>query len=304
MTAELSGKFMFGAQRAEELPTVGDWVAIQALDKFTFAIIHSVIPRQTVLKRKEPGKRIDFQLIAANIDFGIVMQSADQLNFNLLDRYFVMLNECGIEPMTVISKIDLLSDQEVEAVKADLSKLNIHYLLISNISDAGIDALSNTLIPRKTYCLLGKSGVGKSSLLNSLLHKNFLKVHAIRERDGRGRHTTVVRQLLCLDSGSIFIDTPGMKELGNFEINAGLEQTFDEVLSHGQHCRFRDCAHTHEEGCAIIQAVKDGTIDEERYKNYLKLKKEADFYTMSHLEKRKKDKSFGKMKKNYNKFSR
>ncbi len=299
MIAELSGKFMFGAENATDLPTVGDWVAIQALDNFTFAIIHSVLPRRTVLKRKESGKRIDFQLIAANIDFGLVMQPADQVNFKLLDRYFVMLNECKIEPIVVISKIDLLSSQEIEALKNDLSKLKNQYLLISNTADKDTDGLSGKLVPFKTYCLLGKSGVGKTSLLNSLLHKNVLKINEIREKDGRGRHTTVKRQLICLDSGSIFIDTPGMRELGNFEIGTGLDRTFDEVLSHARNCRFRDCTHTHEEGCAILQAVTDGEIDEDRYMNYLKLKKEADFYSMSYLERRKKDKSFGKMKKNY-----
>jgi ribosome biogenesis GTPase / thiamine phosphate phosphatase len=304
MIAELSGKFMFDAQGPTDLPTVGDWVAIQALDNYTFAIIHSVLPRHTLLKRKESGKRIDFQLIAANIDFGLVMQPADQLNFNLLDRYFVMLNECRIEPIVVISKIDLLSFQEIEALKHDLSKLRNQYLLISNTADKGTDELSGKLIPFKTYCLLGKSGVGKTSLLNTLLHKNVLKVNEIREKDGRGRHTTVRRQLLCLDSGSIFIDTPGMRELGNFEISTGLDQTFDEVLSHARNCRFRDCTHTHEEGCAILQAAKDGEIEEDRYRNYIKLKKEADFYEMSYLERRKKDKSFGKMKKNYDKSTR
>jgi ribosome biogenesis GTPase len=136
-------------------------------------------------------------------------------------------------------------------------------------------------------------------LLNTLLHKNILKVNEIREKDGRGRHTTVRRQLICLDSGSIFIDTPGMRELGNFEIRTGLDQTFDVVLSHARNCRFRDCTHIHEEGCAILQAVKDGEIEEDRYRNYIKLKKEADFYEMSYSERRKKDKSFGKMKKNY-----
>lgn len=304
MIAELSGKFMFDAQGPTDLPTVGDWVAIQALDNFTFAIIHSVLPRRTVLKRKESGKRIDFQLIAANIDFGLVMQPADRLNFKLLDRYFVMLNECKIEPIVVISKIDLLSFQEIEILKHEVSKLRNQYLLISNTADKGTDEFSAKLVPFKTYCLLGKSGVGKTSLLNTLLHKNVLKVNEIREKDGRGRHTTVRRQLICLDSGSIFIDTPGMRELGNFEISTGLDRTFDEVVSYAQNCRFRDCTHTHEKGCAILQAVKDGEIEEDRYRNYIKLKKEADFYEMSYLERRKKDKSFGKMKKNYDKSTR
>ncbi|MCU0608911.1 MAG: ribosome small subunit-dependent GTPase A [Chitinispirillaceae bacterium] len=303
MTAELSGKLMFDTQEPAGLPTVGDWVAIQVLNNFTFAIIHSVLPRRTVLKRKEPGKRIGFQLIAANIDFGLVMQPADQLNFKLLDRYIVMLNECSISPIIIISKIDLLSSEDIELLRNDLAGRKNQYVLISNTADKGTDAVSGMLIPRKTYCLLGKSGVGKTSLLNALLHTNFLKVNEIREKDGRGRHTTVRRQLICLDTGSIIIDTPGMRELGNFEISTGLDLTFDEVLSHAQRCRFRDCSHTHEKCCAVLQAVTNGEIDEERYRNYLKLKKEADFHQISYLEKRKMDKLFGKMKKNYEKSS-
>ena len=302
MIAELTGKLMFDAQGTIDLPTVGDWVMIQALDNFTFAIIHSVLPRSTLLKRKESGKRIDFQLIAANIDFGLVIQPADQLNFKLLDRYFVMLNECRIEPIVVISKIDLLSSEERELLNTDLTRLRNQYFLISNTSDKGTDELSGKLIPYKTYCLLGKSGVGKTSLLNALLHTNVLKVNEIREKDGRGRHTTVKRQLICLNSGSIFIDTPGMRELGNFKVDIGLEQTFEDILSLSENCRFRDCTHTHEEECAILQAVKGGHIEEDRYKNYIKLKKEADFYEMSYSQRRKKDKSFGKMKQVYDKY--
>lgn len=304
MIAELTGKFLFDAQSATDLPTVGDWVTIQALDNFSFAILHSILPRRTILKRKESGKRVEFQLIAANIDFGLVMQPADQLNFKLIDRYLVMLFECNIEPIVIISKIDLLSAQQLDLLKSDLSKLRTQFILISNTLDKGTDELYGKLIPFKTYCLLGKSGVGKTSLLNALLHDKTLKVNEIREKDGRGRHTTVRRQLICLDSGSIFIDTPGMRELGNFEINAGLEMTFDDVLSHAQDCRFKDCTHTHETGCAILQAVKDGEIDIDRYNNFLKLKKESVFYEMSFLERKKKDKSFGKLKQNFHKLDK
>jgi len=299
--AELSGKFMFGSEGNTDFPTVGDWVAIQALDNYAHAIVHSVLPRKTLLKRKEPGKRTDFQLIASNIDFGLVMQSAEHVNFNLLDRYFVMLNESRIEPIAVFSKIDLLSSSELAALKSNLSKLRNEYLLISNIADRGVEELSNRLIQGKTYCLLGQSGVGKTSLLNSLLRARVFKVNEVREKDGKGRHTTVRRQLVRLDSGSTIIDTPGMRELGNFEIEDGIDQTFDEFSSYASKCCFRNCTHTREEGCAIIEAVNKGEIEESRYRNYLKLRRESEFYEMSYQEKRKKDKSFGKMIKNYKK---
>lgn len=169
MPAELSGKFIFDTENSLDFPTVGDWVAIQAVDNYMLAIIHTVLPRKTLLKRKEPGKRIEFQLIAANIDFGLVVQSAENPNFNLLDRYVVMLNDSGIEPIIVFSKTDLLSSTELDALKRDLSALRTHFLFISNVAEGGVKTLSDNLLSGKTYCLLGQSGVGKTSLLNSLL---------------------------------------------------------------------------------------------------------------------------------------
>lgn len=301
MSAELTGKFMFNAESALDFPTVGDWVAIQSFDDDTYAIIHSVLPRKTLLKRKEPGKRIDFQLIASNIDFGLVVQSAERLNFNLLDRYFVMLHETGIQPIAVFSKIDLLSPSELSEAESKLSRLKNQYLLISNTTGEGMEELSRRLMPGKTYCLLGPSGAGKTSLLNSLLGTDMFKVSEVREKDGKGRHTTARRQLIRLDSGAIFIDTPGMRELGNFEIEDGIDQTFEEFSAYIPRCRFRDCTHAHEKGCAVIEAVERGEIEKSRYNNYLKLRRESEFYDMQYQEKRKKDKSFGKMMKDYKK---
>jgi ribosome biogenesis GTPase len=304
MPAELSGKFIFDAEDSLDFPTVGDWVSIQALDNYMLAIIHKVLPRNTLLKRKEPGKRIEFQLIAANIDFGLIIQSAEHPNFNLLDRFAVMLNDSGIEPIIVFSKTDLLSSSELEILKRDLLKSKSSFLFISNVTERGVKALSDNLLPGKTYCLLGQSGVGKTSILNNLLGTDAFRVNEVRKKDGKGKHTTVRRQLICLDSGSIFIDTPGMRELGNFEIETGLNLTFDDFSEYSARCRFRDCTHTHEEGCAIIEAVEKGIIDEDRFRNYLKLKKESAFYAMSYHEKRKKEKSFGRIIKNYKKYGK
>jgi len=299
--AELSGKFIFSADNSTDYPTVGDWVTIQAMENYTHAIVHSVLPRKTSIKRKASGKRIEFQLIASNIDYGVIVQSANHINLNLLDRYLVMLNESGIDPIVIISKIDLASDSEIDAVTDSLSKLSNKALAISNNTEGGTDALTNILIPGKTYCLLGQSGVGKSSLLNRLLGSCVFDVSEVREKDGKGRHTTVSRQLICTNSGSIFIDTPGIRELGNFQVELGLDITFDEFSSFALHCHFSDCSHTHEKGCAVIAAVENGDIDEDRYRNFLKIKKESEFYDLSYREKRKKDKSFGKIIKNHKK---
>jgi ribosome biogenesis GTPase len=304
MLAELSGKFLFAAEDSSALPTVGDWAVIQALDNYSFAVIHGILPRKTLLKRKEPGRKIDFQLIASNIDFGLVLQSANALNLNSLERYLVMLNESRILPIVVLNKIDLLSSSELAVLQNQITKIGTRHVLMSTITCRGIEALSNELESRKTYCLLGPSGVGKTSLLNRLIGADFLRVNEVRGKDGKGKHTTVRRQLIRLESGSIFIDTPGMRELGNFEIAEGIKQTFEEISLYGTKCRFRDCTHTQEEGCAIIEAVEQGKIDTERYQNYLKLKKESEFYEMSYLDKRKKDKAFGKMIKNYKRLNR
>lgn len=304
MIAELSGKFMFSALNSTDYPTVGDWVIIQALDNNSLAIIHNILPRKSLLKRKEAGKKVDFQLIAANIDYGLIVQPANALNTNALDRYLVMLNESKIESVIVLTKTDLVNATEMSELEERISALNSKHVFVSNITDGGINALSGILHAGKTYCLLGPSGVGKTSILNSLLGDNLYRVNEIREKDGRGRHTTVRRQLIELDCGSIFIDTPGMRELGNFDVAGGIQETFETIISYGANCRYRDCTHTLEEGCAVIEAVKLGEIDEERYQNYLKIRKESAHYEMSYLEKRKKDKAFGKMVSDYKKFKK
>ncbi len=305
--AELSGKFLFTIEKSTDYPTVGDWVVVQCFDDYSMAIIHHILPRKSLLKRKDPGKAVEFQLIAANIDYAFIMQSADaNFNLNRLERYFVMINESKIQPIIVLSKTDLISEKELSEIKESIDRFNNKYLFlpISNLNGDGLDTLKKELVPNKTYCLLGSSGVGKTTLFNRLLGEQRFDVNEVREKDSKGRHTTVRRQLVRLESGSIFIDTPGMRELGNFSVEAGLEETFDEIVSFGRQCRFSDCTHIHEKGCAVIEAVEKGLIDKDRYDNYLQIQKEASYYEMSYLDKQKKDKSLSKLIKNYKKITR
>jgi ribosome biogenesis GTPase len=304
MVAELSGKFLFSAELSTDYPTVGDWVSIQPLDSYTHSIIHCIVPRKTMLTRKEPGKRIDFQLIASNIDYGLIVQAADQPNIKLLQRYCAMLHQSSIQPVAVFNKIDLLNPEQSAELCLSCEKLTIESLCISTQTEGGIEGLASSLKAGKTYCLLGQSGVGKTSLLNSLLRADAFKVSPIRQKDGKGRHTTVRRHLTTLASGTLFIDTPGIRELGNFGIEEGIEQTFDQLAAYSQQCHFRDCTHTHEEGCALIAAVDNGEVEQADYNNYLKLRKESRFYEQSYQEKRSRDKAFGKLKKNYKKQTR
>ncbi|MDP8208326.1 MAG: ribosome small subunit-dependent GTPase A [Candidatus Electryonea clarkiae] len=305
--AELTGKFMFNIENSIDYPTVGDWVVVQCFDDFSMATIHDILPRKSLLKRKDPGKAVEFQLIAANIDYAFIMQSVDSnFDLNRLERYLVMANESKIQPIVVLSKTDLISSEELAEINEKIERFKNKYLFlpISNVDGDGINTLKNELNSGKTYCLLGSSGVGKTTLLNNLLGENKFDVNEVREKDDKGRHTTTKRQLVILESGNIFIDTPGMRELGNFAVDTGIEETFNEIDSFARQCRFTDCTHTNEESCAVMAAVEEGIIDGDSYNNFLKLKKESAHYEMSYLDKRRKDKAFGKQLKNYKKTMR
>lgn len=301
--AELTGKFMFNAENTLDYPTVGDWVLAQIFDDST-GIIHSLLPRKSVLKRLDPGKAIEFQLIAANIDYAFIVQSVNaDFDINRLERYLVMVNESDITPIILLTKTDLISTEELEQIKEQLALYRERYevISISNLSSEGLDLLIDSLITGKTYSLLGSSGVGKTTLLNSLIGKQLFDVGEIREKDDKGKHTTSRRQLVCLESGAIFIDTPGMRELGNFDIGSGIAETFYAIHDFTSRCRFNDCTHTKERGCAVLDAVENGDISEEQYNNFIKIQKEADFCEMSVYDKKQKDKKFKKECKRYQK---
>jgi len=299
---------MFSAESKLDFPTVGDWVFVQYFDDETFAIIQEIFPRKTVLKRKVSGKQTDFQLIAANIDTAFIMQSLDD-NYNLrrLERYLTMINEGKIQPVILFSKCDLLEKEAIEKIIEGAKKVITNYepIVFSSENGVGLDKVREVIQPGKTYCLLGSSGVGKTTLLNKLLGRDILRTNTIREKDSKGKHTTSRRELILLENdGGIIIDTPGMRELGNFDINEGIQETFDDIESLASQCKFNDCTHTNEPGCAILTAVEDGEINEKRYENFIKLRKETAYYERSYLEKRKRDKEFGKMVKSVMKFKK
>jgi len=197
-----------------------------------------------------------------------------------------MLHEDRIQPLVVINKIDLLNAQQIHDVEIGLDRLHCEAILISATNLQGLNALLGAIVQGKTYCLLGQSGVGKSSILNGLLEQGRFKTTEVREKDNKGRHTTVSRQLILLPSGAIFIDTPGIRELGNLNVEQGLDQTFFEFAEYAHQCRYRDCTHTHESGCAVLEAVNNGKIDQIRYQNYIKLRRESAFFSMTYEEKR------------------
>jgi len=300
VAAEVTGKLMFSADSPIDYPATGDWVIAQYYDKNSFAIISEIVKRKSVLKRKTSGKKIEFQLIAANIDTGLIVQSLDS-NYNLrrLERYLVMINESDIQPVVLLSKSDLLPVNEIDKKVTGIHALipDIRVVPFSNKDHTRLKLVKELLVPWKTYCLLGSSGVGKTTLINNLLNEERLKTHSVREKDGKGRHITTRRQLINLRNGAMIIDTPGMRELGNFAVDNGIHSTFDEIAELSNQCRYNDCSHTQEKGCSILTALKDGIISQERYQNFMKLNKESAFYEMSYLEKKRKDKIFGKFVK-------
>jgi ribosome biogenesis GTPase / thiamine phosphate phosphatase len=300
LLAEPTGKLLFFVDSSEDLPCVGDWALVQYYNDNTLAIIHDFLPRRTFLRRKAAGKKINYQMIGANIDVAFIMQSCDH-NFNLprLERYLVMVYDGHIEPIILLSKSDLITPEELERKKSEIAQAQISARVIafSNTTGEGLDILSRSLEKAKTYCLLGSSGVGKTTLLNHLLGKEEFDTNPVREKDGRGRHTTTQRQLSMLDCGALLIDTPGMRELGMIGVSDGIDESFSDIHDLSSKCRFNDCTHTTEVGCAILLAVEGGELPEERYRNYMKLRKESQYHEMSYVEKRKKDKQFGKMVK-------
>jgi ribosome biogenesis GTPase len=298
--AEPVGRLRYSARSPLDFPAVGDWVLANIFDPADVSIIHGIIPRRTLLKRKTPGKQIEFQLIAANIDTALIMQSLDA-NFNLrrLERYLVMVNESRIEPMVLLSKSDLLDPEAITAKTDAILRImpNLTVVPFSNLNRADLKTITDLLMPRRTYCLLGSSGVGKTTLLNHLLGKSQFATKPVRTKDAKGRHATTTRHLIRLSGGALVVDTPGMRELGNISVPSGIDETFAEMAALARQCRFRDCNHADSPGCAVLAAVESGRISRQRYENYIKMTKESAYHSMSYLEKRRKDKQFGKLVK-------
>ncbi|MCU0857610.1 MAG: ribosome small subunit-dependent GTPase A, partial [Pontiellaceae bacterium] len=245
--AKTTGKLRREARSTKDYLTVGDWVLASGFDEGDFAMIHSVLERQNTLRRKTAGKEVSYQLIAANIDTAFVVHTLDK-GFNLpkLERYLSIVNESEIEPVILLTKTDLLTPDELDARLADVTARmpNTPVFAFSNTTGSGLKKVQRLFEKGKTYCLLGPSGVGKTSLINSLFGEEDLYFTLpVRESDGKGIHTTTWRELIVLDNGALVIDTPGMRELGHLDTGAGIKDTFDEMTALEGQCKFRDCAH-------------------------------------------------------------
>jgi len=309
--AQVGGLFHYNAVRKSDYPTVGDWVAMSESGG-TF-IIEKVLERKSCFSRKAAGYRkssdreADEQVIAANIDILFIVNSLDGgRNFNLrgIERYIAMARESGARPVIVLNKADMCEDGEQTLREASIAE-DIPVHLVSALTGHGLDGLIKSCTPLSTIALAGPSGVGKSALINSLLGDERLRTGAQRPHDLRGRHTTTHKELFFLPGGLMLIDTPGMRELGLWAEEGSIDDAFTDISIIAGHCKFRDCTHQGEPGCAVQQALTQGTLDYARYNNYLEMKNELSFLNSKNdlkarMEKKARQKKLSKMiKKHY-----
>lgn len=296
--ARVTGKQIHQAATRDHYPAIGDFVMIEILDKEQ-AVIREVLPRKSLI-RKRHGSGI--QIVAANVDVAFIVESLNHdYNLNRLERYRVLCEEANIQPVVVLNKTDLISADElqekIEEVKSRLKDIEV--IPASTTTPDGLAQLEQSIQSDTTYCFLGSSGVGKSTIINRLIGRESMRTGAIGEKTKRGRHTTTHREMFFLENGGILIDNPGMREVGLADFEKGIEKVFDDIPTLAQECKFADCSHVNEPGCAVLEALEIGRLDQGQYENYLNLKKEVDFYEMEDHERRERDRKFGKFIKNY-----
>lgn len=304
-TAELSGKFRIAIESSSELPCVGDWVCVDhALSRL--AIIHAVLPRKSFLRRKTPEKAEEFQMIATNLDVAFIVQSCHyDFNVERLGRYLVAAKEGDVDPIIILSKIDLVSSKKLDEMVAMIRDADIsaRILPISNTTGSGLEKLREFLLPGKTFCLLGSSGVGKTTIINRLNGCDLLETKPV-SGTGEGVHTTSRRQVHILENGAMLVDTPGMRDFCITNANDSVEESFPEVNELSFNCRFSNCTHVQEPGCAILAAIKTGAIAEDRYHGYQKLAQEVESRERAYIDKQRNGKGAGRFVKPVKKYGK
>lgn len=271
ITAGMTGKMQYESI----YPRIGDFVVYTTSEDKSLHLINKVLDRKTCLSRKVAGLRSSEQVIAANMDYlFIVMSLNDDFNIRRLERYMIGAWESGAEPIVILTKLDLCDDLESLLDQVDSVTFGIKTIAISALENQGLDQLETYNVPGKTIALVGSSGVGKSTLINALAGKEVMKTDGLRN-DDKGHHTTTHREMIFTDK-AILIDTPGMREFASFEGSKGLEHEFQDIMTLMSQCKFSDCQHKKELGCAVLEALDDGRLDADRYKSYLSLQKEIE----------------------------
>ena len=300
---EITGHLRYTASDRTDFPVVGDWVSISEYDTDK-VLIHKIFPRKTLLERQAVGKFAEKQVIAANIDTALIVMAVDRdFKINRIERYFTICNQAGIKSYVVLSKIDLITEQMLvkylETLYQRTDSENI--CAVSNITGAGYDKLKTIIKKGNTYCLMGSSGVGKSTLINNMSGNEKMRTGEISAGSDRGKHITSHREMILLQNGGLLIDNPGIREVGTADEKKGLNMTFEAIIKLARKCKYKNCTHMHESGCAVLEAVKNKELDKDIYNNFIKMEKEQSFFEMNVLEKKQKDKNMGKIIKNFKK---
>jgi len=276
--AETSGALRAAAETGGDWPAVGDWVAAEMLSGGGRPLIHNVLPRRTKFVRKVAGRRLEEQVIAANVDTAFVVMALDNdFNVRRLERYLAQCFESGAKSVVVLNKADDREDVAARVAEVEAIAAGVPIFAVSARTGAGVEALDGYLASGQTIVLLGSSGVGKSTLVNHLLKRDAQAVREVRASDSRGRHTTTSRELFALPGGALLIDTPGLRELQLWGAAEGVERTFSDIEELAAQCKYGNCGHTAEPGCAIQAALARGQLDEDRLGNWRKLEREQEF---------------------------
>ena len=279
LTGEISGRFHYNAKATSDYPAVGDWVVIRIIPGESKAIIEHVLRRKNKFSRKAAGDTTDEQIIAANADLIFIVTSLNQdINLRRIERYLTLASENNAVPVLILSKSDVCENEEekISEVSSIAAGIDIHS--ISAKENIGIEELKKYFSDNRTVAVVGSSGVGKSTLINCLTGSDEMEVSEIGLYKDKGRHTTSHRELLLIEGGGLIIDTPGMREIQLWEGNEGMGETFADVEEISVMCRFTDCRHDTEPGCAIKKAIEEGILTEERFNNYVKLQKEVRYF--------------------------
>ncbi|MFH0879381.1 MAG: ribosome small subunit-dependent GTPase A [Lentisphaerota bacterium] len=280
LLGEVSGRYHHLVKARSDFPVVGDWVAVQALPNERRATIHALLPRQSCFSRKAPGETTEEQILAANVDIAFLVSGLDggrNLNIRRIERFLPLASESGAQTVVLLNKSDLCNQEaeKLNEVASAFPEVPVH--ATSAMSKIGLEHIAHYVFEGRTAVLLGPSGVGKSALINALIDQAGQTVGEVREKDKRGRHTTTRRELFILPTGGCIIDTPGLREIQLWADGDAVNDSFEDILSLSAQCRFRDCRHENEPGCAVQQAIAEGQLDLQRYESYQQLRKEVAF---------------------------
>lgn len=275
LLGEVTGKLRYEATGREDYPAVGDWVVISPRPEEKKASIHALLPRKSKFSRKAAGDTVEEQIVAANVDTVFLVNALNNdFNIRRMERYLILAWESGASPVIILSKADLCEDLDARLAEVESVAIGVPVHVVSAEQEEGLEQLAPYLGEGQTIALMGSSGVGKSTLINKLSGAEMQRVSGVREGDDRGRHTTTHRELFQLPGGAMMIDTPGMRELQLWEADEGFRGAFDDIESIAETCRFNDCQHVREPGCAVRAAIADGSLEKARFDSYLKLQRE------------------------------